>query len=235
MRWIALVAAFSVVAACDTPTDTAPKPAPTTTKSTVSRLSVDQATKRLGPIKRRMEPIAESECRARTSGANCDFRISVDQRRDVPANAYQSVDSNGRPQITFTAALISDVQNDHELAFVMGHEAAHHIAGHLNRQQADAAAGALIVGVLAGLAGANAATLDAAMDAGALVGSRAYSKNYELEADRLGTVITKKSGYDPVRGAQYFTRIPDPGNVFLGTHPPNNQRIQTVRQTAAKM
>ncbi|MEQ9695774.1 M48 family metalloprotease [Shimia sp. SDUM112013] len=235
MRWIALVVAMSVVAACGAPPQPAPKPTAPQNGGTVTRLSVAQATSRLAPIKRRMEPIAERECRARTKGTNCDFHISVDQRANLPPNAFQSVDRNGRPQITFTAALVSDARNSDELAFVMGHEAAHHIMGHLNRQQADAMAGAIIVGILASAAGANAATLDAAMDAGAMVGSRAYSKAYELEADRLGTVITKKSGYDPVNGAQYFTRIADPGNMFLGTHPPNNQRIQVVRQTAAKM
>jgi Zn-dependent protease with chaperone function len=36
-----------------------------------------------------------------------------------------------------------------------------------------------------------------------------------------------------VRGAEYFNRVPDPGNRFLGTHPPNADRIRVVRQTAA--
>ncbi|HAB36898.1 MAG TPA: peptidase M48, partial [Rhodobacteraceae bacterium] len=31
----------------------------------------------------------------------------------------------------------------------------------------------------------------------------------------------------------FFNRIPDPGNRFLGTHPPNSQRIATVERTAA--
>ena len=42
------------------------------------------------------------------------------------------------------------------------------------------------------------------------------------------------AGYDPVRGAAYFTRIPDPGNKFLGTHPPNASRIETVRQAVGR-
>ena len=54
-------------------------------------------------------------------------------------------------------------------------------------------------------------------------------------ADKLGTIITHKAGYNPVRGAEFFTRIADPGNRFLGTHPPNAARIDTVRQTAATL
>ncbi|MGB0799102.1 MAG: peptidase M48, partial [Planktomarina sp.] len=35
-------------------------------------------------------------------------------------------------------------------------------------------------------------------------------------------------------GAAYFTRIPDPGNRFLGTHPPNGARITTVRAAVGR-
>ena len=124
-------------------------------------------------------------------------------------------------------------RNRDELAFVMGHEAAHHIEGHIPRQQQNAAAGAILLGGLAALTGANSTVIDQAVDIGAGVGARSYSKNFELEADALGTVITKRAGYDPVKGAAFFTQIPDPGNRFLGTHPPNSQRIETVRRTAA--
>lgn len=227
-----LAAAVLFLAGCET-TTTSSTPQSAPQKSEVSRLNVSQATSRLAPIKARMEPVAERECRARTQGMNCDFLIQVHPDPKQPSNAYQSLTKNGRPTITFTAALISDVRNNDELAFVMGHEAAHHMMGHIGRAQSDAMAGAVIVGILAAAAGADASTIDAAMDVGATVGSRAYSKAYELEADRLGTIITHRSGYNPVRGAEYFTRIPDPGNQFLGTHPPNSQRIAVVKKTAA--
>ena len=177
-----------------------------------------------------VEPVAERECRARTSGQNCDFRIVVDDREGQPSNAYQTVDKSGRPILAFTLALIADVRNRDELAFVMGHEAAHHIQGHIPRQQQNAATGAILLGGLAVLTGANSAVIDQAVDIGAGVGARSYSKNFELEADALGTLITKRAGYDPVKGAESFTQIPDPGDRFLGTHPPNAQRIETVRR-----
>lgn len=233
MRSFLLAASLAIVAlggCTGTTTDTSPQSAP---QQTVSRLSVSQAEARLAPVKSRMEPIAERECRQRTRGMNCDFRIQIDKSAKAPPNAYQSLSKNGQPMITFTAALVSDARNDDELAFVMGHEAAHHIMGHIARQQSDAMAGAVIVGILAAASGADASVIDAAMDVGATVGARVYSKDYELEADRLGTIITHNSGYNPVRGAEYFTRIPDPGNQFLGTHPPNASRISVVKQTAA--
>jgi len=180
-----------------------------------------------------LEPVAESECRARTQHIKCDFNIVVDDRPDQPANAYQTIDRQGRPIIAFTIALINDARNEDELAFVMGHEAAHHIAGHIARQQQNAVAGAVIFAGLAALGGADAGGVQSAQEFGAQVGARSYSKDFELEADALGTIITKKAGYDPLRGAEFFTRIPDPGDQFLGTHPPNAARIEIVRKTAA--
>lgn len=225
-----VVLGLTLSACTTTTTSPSPQSAP---KSEVSRLNLSQAEARLAPIKARVEPVAERECRARTTGMNCDFLVQIDKRTDLPANAYQSVTKSGRPTITFTTALISDVRNNDELAFVMGHEAAHHMMGHLTRQQTDAMAGAVIVGILAAATGGSASTIDAAMDMGGMIGARAFSKEYELEADRLGTVVTHRAGYNPVRGAEYFTRIPDPGNQFLGTHPPNAQRIAIVKKTAA--
>ncbi|WP_187432105.1 Beta-barrel assembly-enhancing protease [Roseobacter fucihabitans] len=180
-----------------------------------------------------VEPVAEQECRNRTRGVNCNFKIGIDPRADQPANAYQTLNDAGRPIIIFTQALIDDAQNSDELAFVLGHEAAHHIAGHIARQQQNAVAGAVIGGVLAVLVGGGAETVQSAQRTGAQLGARSYSKDFELEADALGTVITARAGYNPLRGAQFFARIPDPGDKFLGTHPPNSQRLETVRRTAA--
>lgn len=184
-------------------------------------------------VVRTVEPVAERECKARTKQVNCDFKIVVDERPDQPANAFQTVDKSGRPIIAFTLQLIQDARNPDELAFVLGHESAHHIAGHIERQQQNAVAGAVIAGSLAVLLGGNAEAVEVAQRQGAQVGARSYSKDFELEADALGTVITVRAGYDPVRGAEFFTRIPDPGDRFLGTHPPNAERIATVKRVAA--
>ncbi|MBO9472738.1 M48 family metalloprotease [Shimia sp. R10_1] len=228
---MATVAAVAL-AACETTTTTAPPR--TTPQAKAPKITVKQAEARLAPIIATMEPVAERECRRRAArGTDCDYKISVDPRTDIPPNAYQTVDKNGRPLIIFTAPLIAETRNQHELAFVMGHEAAHHIAGHLTRQQADALTGAALGAILIGLAGGSASSIDAAANLGASVGSRSFSKEYELEADSLGTVLTKQAGYDPLIGVGFFERTPDPGNVFLGTHPPNASRIEIVKRTAA--
>ena len=169
----------------------------------------------------RVEPVAERMCVRSTKGLNCDFKILLDDNPRKPPNAFQTLERSGRPVI--------------EIAFVLGHEAAHHIKNHLARQRTNAIAGAVLLGNLATLTGAGAIGVQTAQELGAAVGARSYSKDFELEADRLGTVITARAGYDPVLGSKFFTRIPDPGDRFLGTHPPNADRVKAVRDTAAKL
>lgn len=178
----------------------------------------------------RVEPVAEAECRRVTPGRNCDFLIVVDDRIDQPANAFQTIDRTGRPVIGFTVALIADARNRDELAFVMAHEAAHHIAGHIERQQRNATLGAIVFGQLAGATGSD---VGVAQEFGAALGARSYSKEFELEADRLAAIVAAKAGFDPLRGAAFFFRVPDPGDRFLGTHPANADRIAAVQQVAA--
>ncbi|MCW1951919.1 MAG: M48 family metallopeptidase [Octadecabacter sp.] len=180
-----------------------------------------------------VEPIAERECRNRSRGLNCDFLIVVDDRPNQPPNAFQTLDDDGRPIIAFTLALIEDARNRDEIAFVMAHEAAHHIENHLAQQRQNATLGAVVFGQLAGVTGGGNDAIRTAQELGAAVGARTYSKDFELEADRLGTIIAARAGYDPLRGADFFFRVPDPGDRFLGTHPPNAERVQVVRQTAA--
>ncbi|MBW4709641.1 M48 family metallopeptidase [Roseobacter sp. YSTF-M11] len=236
MRFKSLVAVVATLAlaGCEVTTVSSPsgQPAP---QATGNAGGAGMTTRTFASVVRTVEPIAERECRARTQRVNCDFKIIVDDRPNQPANAYQTLDKSGRPIIAFTVGLIRDARNADELAFVMGHEAAHHIAGHIARQQQNAVAGAVIAGSLAVLLGGSGEAVESAQRTGAQVGARTYSKDFELEADALGTIITARAGFDPLRGAEFFARIPDPGDRFLGTHPPNRQRLETVRRTAASL
>ena len=230
VRCASVLALALGLSGCGVAVVTAPSPAPVE-QPTEWAMTPEQAARSFERVVQAVEPVAEEECRRRTVGANCDFRIGVDTRPYVPANAYQTVDDAGRPVVIFTIALIASVQNADELAFVMGHESAHHIAGHLDRQRINAEAGAVIFGELASLTGGGARDVATAQELGAEIGARTYSKEFELEADELGTIITYHAGFDPMLGAAFFARIPDPGDQFLGSHPPNAARLEAVART----
>ncbi len=232
---VLLGACSDVVVQTSTPRPAAPQQTPQQVPQTNGpQLSQRQALNNFQTVVRRVEPVAEQFCRSRAPQSNCDFKIVVDDRPNRGVNAFQTLDSNGRPIIGFTVPLIADARNQDELAFVMAHEAAHHIRGHIAQTQQNAALGGLLIGTLAGALGASdASSIETAQRIGATVGARTYSKEFELEADALGTRIAAAAGYDPLRGAAFFSRIPDPGDRFLGTHPPNADRVRTVQRVAA--
>jgi predicted Zn-dependent protease len=229
LRLMAAVAACLFAAACGTPPPGQVPPR----GGSAAEAGRAQALSFLEVVGR-VEPVAEAECRSRNPGANCDFAIVVDDRRGMPPNAYQTLDRSGRPILAVTAALVAVSRNSDELALVLSHEASHHIAGHLARQDRNASLGAAAFGRIASQeAGATPESVARAQMLGAQVGARTFSREFELEADRLGAIVAARAGFDPVRGAEFFLRIPDPGNRRFGTHPSNAERIAVVREAVA--
>ena len=210
------------------PIATKPKPKPVVQKSAKAGLVAFQR------VSRRVEPVAERSCREIYPKAKpqfCDFVIRVHNDPKQPPNAFQSIGKDGRPVITFNINMIRSIQNDHEIAFILGHEAGHQIATHLVKTRQNATAGAVLGGLLAGALGAS---VPSGADLGGLVGARSYSKGFELEADRIGTHIASRAGYSAIIGARSFNRTKG-SNAFLSTHPPSQDRINTVHQTASQI
>ncbi|QMU57984.1 MAG: M48 family metalloprotease [Boseongicola sp.] len=220
------------LAACEVSTVNVPS-GPTAPLPTATRSGSPQSAADFRAVVRRVEPIAERSCRQMRPGLNCDFAIIIDPDDSLPPNAYQTLDKQGRPVIGFTRALFAEMRNRDELAFALSHEAAHHIEGHIPQTQTSATTGALLGAVLGSLAGFDASGVEAAQNIGGTIGARRFSKNFELEADSLGARIAMQAGYDPLRGVLYFQRSRDPGDQFLGTHPPNGDRIRIVQRTVA--
>jgi len=101
-RVFGALSAIALLAACETvPVDSASAPTPAT--ASVATLNANQAARSFVRVVKTVEPVAERECRARTSGVKCDFNIVVDDRPGQPANAFQTLDRSGRPVIVFRA------------------------------------------------------------------------------------------------------------------------------------
>ncbi len=230
LRYLASVLLVVSLGACDVETSTTVPPSSEPITKT-PRTGSAQSVRDFRVVAARVEPVAERVCRQMRPGENCDFNILVDDRPGLPPNAYQTYDKSGRPIIAFTPALLREMKNRDEVAFALSHEAAHHIEGHISQTQVSATTGAVLGAVLGSLAGLDANGVDLATNIGGTVGARRYSKGFELEADSLGAKIALRAGYDPLRGVLYFQDADDPGDRFLGTHPPNSDRIRIVRQS----
>lgn len=163
-----------------------------------------------------------------------DFRLVDDPR--LGPNAFQTLSREGQPVVAMTVQLTSETQNADEIAFILGHEAAHHIADHIPKSQSQSMTGALVLGTLATLGNASEEVVSDLMELGASLGGRAYSQSYELEADVVGAFIAARAGYDPERGARVFTRpVLAGGGGLLSTHPASTQRQAAVAATAAEI
>ena len=132
-----------------------------------------------------------------------------------------------------------------ELAAVLAHEYAHVMLGHVEKKTRNAMAGMAIASGLAGIYAAKTgvnpeAFAESWQQAGALAGSRAYSPEMELEADRLAVYILKEAGYPPTAMRDVIVRmhriVParrrgafSPKRAgFLETHPSNDRRIAHI-------
>lgn len=140
-------------------------------------------------------------------------------------------------QIFLTAALLSKLNSEAQLAGVLGHEVGHvigrHGAEHLAKQQLG---GALVnaVGVAASDrpgSGRQAAILAQAVNQ--MVNLK-YGREDELESDRLGFQFMTEAGYNPV-GIVELMKILDSARgsaggqpEFMSTHPNPGNRIEQL-------
>lgn len=210
-------------------------------------LSTGAAEQRFRRVAGRIKLAGGKYCVALTAeqeGFNCNVNVAID-REMTQRNAYFTY-INSQPIIRISMPMLRDTQSDDEVAFVLGHEYGHLIGRHIEKQQQQAVAGALILGTITAAANSYSASyggyydtdaVGQSVELGAALGTQAYSQSYELESDALGTRIATAAGYDPIKGAMFFARPEaaktSAGNLsFWGTHPPDEKRLATVIATS---
>ena len=130
------------------------------------------------------------------------------------------------------SGLLKDVDNEAQLAGVMGHEMSHVILRHGTNQASKAnwiQLPAMVASMVAGhsMLGQLAA---AGIGLGANSVLLKFSRTDESEADSLGTRLMSESGYDPIQMARFFQKLASSGGSrgpqFLSDHPdPGNREI----------
>lgn len=124
--------------------------------------------------------------------------------------------------------IIKKMQDESELAGVLGHEMAHVTWHHYRDAVAKMAGGALLIEVLLG---DNASQL-AQLVAGSLFQLAALSvtRSNESEADHYGTLYTGRAGRNPLGIAKYFARVKEFGFKWLSSHPGSGDRVEAVTE-----
>lgn len=133
--------------------------------------------------------------------------------------------------------LVRFVADDAALAVVLGHELAHWLLRHLDKQEENAGVGATIGKVVAVIAGAGP-------EVGrnyAAVGRRLFSRAFEKEADYVGLYLAARAGFAVAEAADFWRRMAvlNPDAIDTATsHPTTADRFlameRTIREIAAK-
>jgi beta-barrel assembly-enhancing protease len=163
---------------------------------------------------------------------------------DIPLfNATMS--PNGMMQI-YTGLLLR-MQNEAQLATVLGHEITHYVKRHSIKSFLDARSKIDALTVFSIGIGASGIPLSFLINTGAnlaVIGSiTAYSRDHEREADLGGINLLSKSGYSLEEAPTVWKNILKEKNegedqaysIFFATHPPSEERIQNLEKESKKL
>jgi beta-barrel assembly-enhancing protease len=152
-------------------------------------------------------------------------------------------------KIAVNRGLLTELNNEAELAAVLGHEIVHALARHGAQAQER---GTLLQGTLAaaqigaaigGMDEPTAGLVLGGAGVGAQLISTRYGRDAELQSDLYGTRLLKAAGYDPAAAItlqETFVRLSEGRDSswlegLFASHPPSRERVARNRETAAKL
>jgi len=180
----------------------------------------------------------------RLAGEHCpDIRVYI--VRSPFFNAAMA--PNGMLQVW--TGLLLRMENEAQLAAVLGHEIGHYVGRHSLEQLRDAKSRTALgqfLGMALGAAGVGAAGSLAQL--ALLAGMFAYSREHEREADRIGQELIATAGYPPIEAAKVWQQLvaelkaeaewsgdASSRSIFFASHPDPEERSQAMADRAATM
>ena len=160
-----------------------------------------------------------------------DFHLLADER---------SVNAFALPggQVFITYALFSRLDNEDQLAGILGHEIGHVVARHgaeriAKQELTQGLTGAAVI------ASGDYSTAQAAQMIGNLVGMK-YGREQELESDDLGVRFMYQAGYDPRALIEVMQILKEAAGdqqrqpEFFSTHPNPENRVERIMEAIRK-
>lgn len=141
-----------------------------------------------------------------------------------------SMAPNGMMQVW--SGLLLRVENEAQLAAVIGHEIAHALLEHGRARMSEALlknVGINLAAAYFGLSDVSAAML---AQAAQLAITLPYSRGHEVDADLVGLELAARAGFDPRAAARVWQKMAKAGGAqppqFLSTHPGHATRIREI-------
>lgn len=140
-----------------------------------------------------------------------------------------------------TVGLLTMVENDDQLAAVIGHEAGHVVAHHAAERASQETTSKILLGIANAAAGSTdfgKLLKDHGKDAAKFGVLLPFSRKQELEADRLGVDFMQRAGYHPREAVNLWRNMQaaDGGKAssdMSSTHPSDAVRIQELERYLA--
>jgi len=178
---------------------------------------------------------------ARSAAHETPYKYSFRLLRDP--NTVNAFALPGGP-IFITRGLLNRLENEGQLAGVLGHEVGHVVARHAAEHIAKSQLAQTLVGAAGVAASDDYGRGRQAAIAAALVAQMMqlrYGRNDELEADQLGVRFMSEAGYDPraMLGVMKILESASKGGQrqpeFMSTHPNPGNRLQHIQEAINKL
>ena len=155
-----------------------------------------------------------------------DYSVSLTRGSGVNAWA----DGKG---IVVTTGMMDFVDNDDDLALVIGHELAHNTCGHIKKKK-----GNIFLGTLLGTIATVGVGIDM-RETGMLAGAQMFSQSFEAEADYVGVYFASRAGFDANNAASLWRRMgeshPYAINLKGSSHPSTAKRFLAIKATVEEI
>ncbi|MDG1286584.1 MAG: M48 family metallopeptidase [Rickettsiales bacterium] len=191
---------------------------------------------RLSRIAKRVGPAAIKLCNTLRKqetiekDQRCLFHVELGASKDDSINAY----ADGH-KLVISRRLMQLVKRDDQLGFIIAHEFAHSIMGHLDDQETNIMGGTILGSILdAATAGAGINTSGGFGQIGAEMSLLSFSANYENEADYVGLYILNRAGYKIGQAGEVWRLMSavNPDAIYTETtHPTSPERFVMMKKT----
>lgn len=148
-------------------------------------------------------------------------------------------------KVFFYTGILKVMENDDQIATVMGHEIAHALARHGAERVSMQTAGnlgsqmlATALNIPAQYQGLYSQAYGITSQVGLIL---PYSRKFENEADKIGLYLMYKAGYNPQQAVRFWENMERASNgaqkppAFLSTHPADSERIKEIRAYIAQL